>query len=357
MKQKNNQKDYIWGKRSNKKWLIIVIIVAAVIIVAVAGYLLFKKKGPSDGSNQANVNGSNEALSRRVIDGVYVSNNIANCYPVAVMIENLVSARPLSGLAKANLVYEALAEGGITRFMVVYASGLNNTEIGPVRSARSYYLDWAKELNALYVHIGGSPQALTQIPKYQIFDLNQFYNSPYFWRSKDRPGPHNLYTSSELLTYALRDKKAPKEGDFQSWKFKDDTALSNRPTEEKNIIIDFSSFNYKVEYKYNRESNDYKRYQAGQPQLDKDGSEIKAKNVVIQFVKTSLVDKERLSMETIGEGESIVFLNGQFLKGKWKKQTREDRTRFYDDKDQEIFLNAGTTWVEVVPSDRNIVYN
>lgn len=292
-----------------------------------------------------------------MIDGVYVPSGQANYYPVAVMVENLVSARPLSGLAKANLVYEALAEGGITRFMVVYAGGLNVPEIGPVRSARSYYLDWAKELNAMYAHIGGSPQALTQIPQYQIFDLNQFHNSAYFWRSKDRPGPHNLYTSSTLLAYALRDKKAASQGDFQPWQYKDDVALDSRPTEAKNIIIDFSSFNYKVEYKYNRESNDYKRYQADQPQLDKDGSEVKAKNVIVQYVKTSLIDKERLGMETIGEGDSVVFVDGQAIKGKWKKPTREDRTRFYNDDNQEIQLNAGTTWVEIVPSDRSVVYN
>lgn len=353
----DSSKNYIWGKRKNKV-LIIVIIIAVVLVVAfTVGYLFFGKNINVNTNSATIVNKEGELLTERKIDGVLVPTNQSNFFPVAVMIENLVSARPQSGLSEANLIYEALAEGGITRFMVVYAGSVHLSEIGPVRSARSYYLDWAKELNAMYVHIGGSPQALSLIPEYKIFDLNQFSNAPYFWRSKDRPGPHNLYISSANIAYALRDKNAPKEGNFEAWKFKDDLVLDSRTSEEKSIAIDFSSFNYKVEYKYDRTNNEYTRYQAGQPHTDKEGHEIKVKNIAIQKMKTYLVDTERLGMDTIGEGQALVFQDGKAIEGTWKKEEREKRTRFYDKNGEEIKFNRGTTWVEVVPSDRDIIYN
>lgn len=351
-----NKKDYIWGKRKNKTVLIIIIVLAVILIAGFFGYLFF---GNNVNTNISVINHqiSKEENAPRKIDGVSVPSDQSNIYPVAVMIENLVSARPQSGLSEANLVYEALAEGGVTRFMAIYAASGTISEIGPVRSSRSYYLDWVKEFNALYAHIGGSPESLSLIKKYEIFDLNQFSNSQYFWRHKDRPAPHNLYTSSEFLAYALRDKKASSEGNYESWLFKSDEPKESWPTEEKNVIIDFSSFNYKVEYKYDNKNNEYVRYQAGQPHLDKEGHQIKAKNLVVQYLKTSLVDKERLGMETIGEGEAIIFRDGQAVTGAWKKESREARTRFYDKEGGEVKFNRGTTWIEIVPSGRTVNYN
>ena len=152
------------------------------------------------------------------------------------MIENMVTSRPQSGLDRANLVYEALAEGGITRFLAVFASGEEIEKIGPVRSARTYYLDWAKELSAAYIHVGGSPEALRLIPQYDILDLNQFYNSPNFWRAKERAAPHNLYTSSELLARAVVSKKWGPTGSFESWELKN----KEKPSEKtKKVTVYF----------------------------------------------------------------------------------------------------------------------
>lgn len=358
VKATDNSKKYIWGKRKNKIWLIVSIVVGVIIIAGVAGYFIFLS---SEDTSQSNDLGKKikESLTRRAIDGVYVPDDQINHYPLGIMIENLVSSRPPAGLSKANLVYEALAEGGITRFLAIYAEQLVDIpEIGPIRSARSYYLDWALEYNALYVHIGGSPQSFTEIKQYDVFDLNQFYNSQYFWRDSERAAPHNLYSSGEKMAFALRDKEAPEQGDYHTWKFKDDPLLADRTTEDKNITIDFSSFNYKVLYKYNRQQNDYQREMAGQPHEDEDGTQIRAKNVVVQKVKTSLADNEqRLSMETIGEGEALVFMDGQVIEGTWKKTSRTDRTLFYDSQSDEIEFNAGTTWIEIVPIDREVIYN
>jgi len=364
MKRQDKTKDYIWGKRKNIKWIIFGI-AGGVVVAGVVGFLIFSSYGDNTSSIITTTTKDSENLVRRVIDGVYVSEDQSNYFPVAVMIENMVSSRPPSYLSQANVVYEALVEGGITRFMALFSGQMVTIpEMGPVRSARPYYLDWALEYGALYVHVGGSPQAFADIRTYEVFDLNQFFNAQYFWRSDDRQAPHNLYTSGEKMAFALRDLEAGAEGSFTPWKFKKDEALVQRPTVEKNITIDFSSVNYKVEYKYDRTENDYVRYQAEQIHRDKsvseedeEGTEIRAKNIIVQKVKTSLIDEGRLAMEVVGEGEALVFLDGTVITGTWKKDAKDSRTIFYASDGEEIEFNAGTTWIEVVPTDRDIIYN
>ncbi len=355
-----NTKEYIWGQKKTKKWMIYVII-GVVIVAGALGYIIFGFDSSSDtNTNVANSNVVSGDLVRRATDGVFTDADKANNYPVAVMIENLTVARPQSGLSEANVVYEALAEGGITRFMAIYSGNMKMWEVGPIRSARPYYVDWAEEYGALYMHAGGSQQAIADVKNStKITDLDQFYNSQYYWRDTERQVAieHTLYSSGEKMVYALRDKELPKEGDFESWKFKEDTELSQRPIEEKNITIDFSSFSYKVEYKYNKDTNDYLRYQAGDIHKDKNDSEIRAKDVIVQKVNTYLVDSQRLGMDTVGEGEAIIFVDGTAIVGTWEKKSENDRTIFYDVNGDEVKLNAGPIWVEIVPTDREIVYN
>jgi len=140
----------------------------------------------------------------RLLDGVGVEDESKVNPPIfAVQVENMVDARPLSGISKANLVYEAISEAGITRLLALYVKDNSVSEIGPVRSARPYYIDWASEYGALYAHSGGSPEALRVVSDYDVLDLNEFSNGKYFWRSKSRYAPHNLYTSVELLGEAF----------------------------------------------------------------------------------------------------------------------------------------------------------
>ncbi|MDP3965062.1 MAG: DUF3048 domain-containing protein [bacterium] len=344
-----------------KKPLALAGIVAGVLVIAaiVIGFLVFggektvSGEGAMDGNTNDEVPGG--YLLSRKIDGVHIARTRENFQPVAVMVENLVASRPQAGLDTASLVYEALAEGGITRFMAVYASGDQISKIGPVRSARDYYLDWVKELNAVYAHIGGSPQAFQLIPQYDILDLNQFYNSQYFWRDDKRFAPHNLYTSSELLDRAVRDKDFPEQGDFESWVY----ASEEDPVGEsgQTLTIDFSTYSYETSYVYDRETNEYQRFQAGEPHIMENGAEIHAKNVIVQFVKVRIADAEnRLNQETIGEGEARVYTNGREITGTWKKETLESRTRYFDSSNNEIELNPGKTWVAVVPTDRGVTY-
>ncbi len=303
---------------------------------------------------------NNDPVQPRHLDGVMVAKEDANIYPVAVMIENLSSIRPQAGLSKAGVVYETLAEGGIARFMAVYA-GEEASEIHPVRSARPYYLEWSSEYDAAYAHCGGSPEALELISAYDIPDLNQIGGAgQYFWRGAGT-SPHNLYTSTELLTLALRDRglldKKPK---YKMWKFKDEADLVDRPTEDKFVKINFSSLSYQSEYRYDRESNDYLRFNGGVEHIDAlTGEQLRAKNVIVQRVpeEWSLPDKGRIGMDVVGSGEAYIFRDGETIEGTWKKKNREGRTRFYDENNEEVELSRGQTWVEVLPGDRSVEYN
>ncbi|MBU1891020.1 DUF3048 domain-containing protein [Patescibacteria group bacterium] len=344
----------LWSVKKSKKTPVIIVVIVLIIIAIVAGSYLFKSEETVTGNTNSERNSNNISEEMRAIDGTWVEIGRENMNPVAIMIENLVASRPQSGVNKANLVYEVLVEGGITRFMAVYASGDEVEKIGPVRSARDYYLDWAKELNAVYAHVGGSPKSFELIPQYDIIDLNQFYNSQYFWRSSDRYAPHNLYTSSELLARAIRDKDFSETGDYESWEY---SKTANPADSEKTLTIGFSTYNYLVEYKYNKTNNEFIRYQAGEPHTMENGEAISAKNVVVQYVKTRTADDEnRLSIETIGEGDARIYIDGKEINGQWKKPARDERTKYYDSSGDEIEFNRGTTWVEVLPTDRTVTF-
>ncbi len=340
-------------------------IIAAVIVLlggsVTAGYFFVGRNTGSEsnrnGSTNADVTGE-ERVPRR-IDGVLDDPEDQNHYLVAIMVENHTASRPQSGLDKANIVFEALAEGGITRFLALYTLTDPIQEIGPVRSARPYYIDWARGYNAMYVHIGGSPKALARLNSTNAFDLNQFFNSQYFYRDKTRDvaSEHTLYTSAKLMQLALLDKQAPTPGDYQPWKYKSDADGSSRPASQ-HITINFSTFSYKVDYEYDPVKNDYARLQAEQPHVMRDGTTIRPKNVVVLTVKRRLEEpvdgKGRLEMDTIGEGPARYFLDGKELIGTWSKRSPQDPLDLRLEDGSDVQLNAGQTWVEIVPPDQEV---
>jgi hypothetical protein len=215
------------------------------------------------------------------------------------------------------------------------------------------------EYDALYAFSGAYPPVLEAVSGLEIKNINAMYNSQYYWRDSSRSAPHNLFTKSELLSYALRDKDLEgTQSEFRGWYFEDGKDLESRP-DEQNIRIEFSSGSYEVEYEYDKESNSYLRYNGGVAHEDSNTSEqLKAMNVVITRVPAEVIDNEgRLGMDVTGEGEAIMFSNGEAFMGTWKKSTRTDRTIYYHEDGTEHKFVRGQTWVEVVPPDRNIEYN
>jgi hypothetical protein len=290
----------------------------------------------------------------RMIDGVNVAVGKENIFPAAVIIENHIESRPVAGLSKANLVIETEAEGGITRYLAIFADGEKIERIGPVRSARSYFVDWAKEFSAVFAHVGGSPDALAMIIKENLFDLNEYYNEKSFWRDNNRAAPHNVYTSSEKLQ-GFMTKRDLSAGKFLSWKFKEEKILEERPL-SGNISIGYKP-GYQVGWEYNRLNNVYARALDGQAHQDEKGRRIIAKNVVIAVMAAKVVDSElRLKMQNIGTGQAAVCRDGICQKGRWKKTAISSRMRFYNENDEEIEFNMGTTWVEVVRPELEVVF-
>lgn len=367
MMRKLIQKITDFIKKQPRVWLVVSLFLVLICLVLVGGYFLltrtsfldlfsrekYEKTKQADGAEP-----KPELNFYRLIDGAGVATEEEANPPVfAVQIENMIDARPLSGISRANLVYETLAEGGITRVLALYVSGNEVPEIGPVRSARLYFMDWAEEYGVTYAHSGGSPEALGAMPDYDILDLNEFSNGQYFWRSRARYAPHNLYTSVEKLNEAFAIKEGEIKKDFDAWQFKEEVELDGRPTEERRITINFSTKTYEAGWQYSRETNDYLRYQAGIIQQDRDGQEVRAKNVIVQFTKITSIDAiDRKKIKTIGEGEAIVFQDGLRIDGTWEKEEKGGRTKFCDSAGVQIKFNPGVTWVEVIPIGTDVEY-
>lgn len=337
-------------------WLWVIVGVVVVGGAAGLGWFFFGRTAPAT-TNTPTGNTNTTTTLPRVLDGVQVPADQANPTILAAMIENLVGSRPPSGLDKASVVYEALAEGGITRFLALFPSDAKITEIGPIRSARPYYISWAEEYKAVYLHAGGSPQALAYLKsgKANLIDFNQFVHAPNFYRDRTRFAPHNLYTSSFLMSDGLNRLKLPAPT-YTSWTFGTPTPLDQRPVQTNDIVVDFSSFNYKVKYTYDRVNNRYVRFLADKPHVTRDGSAITADNVVVEFMTVGLLpgEKERLDLKTIGTGQLIVFRNGTTVPGTWKKDNNSGRTQFLDQQGNAIALNPGVTWIEAVPVGRKV---
>ncbi|MBI5221973.1 MAG: DUF3048 domain-containing protein, partial [Candidatus Magasanikbacteria bacterium] len=207
---------------------------------------------------------------RRILDGVCVRDKDGvNPKLVAVMVDNHPDGRPLSGLAEASVVYEAPVEANYTRFLAIYPANAEVKDVGPVRSARPYYLDWVSEYgDAMYMHVGGSPEALSLIREYKIFDLNEFYRGWYYWRDRNRFAPHYIYTSSELWGKALADYADERSvAEYEGWSF-NTSSLYHRITSSlgedelaASVKITFLAPDYVAEWKFNTSTRKYERYQ------------------------------------------------------------------------------------------------
>lgn len=290
---------------------------------------------------------------RRLIDGVMVPQEEADLRPYAVMIDNFNNARPQSGLNNASLVYEAPAEGGVTRYLAFFDPKSTPLEIGPVRSARSYFLNWARELGATYVHVGGSPEALELAKNIGKNDLNEFYNGKYFSRSEKRVAPHNVMTTiSDLENYRLDKNETGIK--LNPWQFKD-LATSTAVVVSK-INIKYSP-GYDVYWNYNLENNNYERYLDGSLHKDSSGEKITTNNLVIQIVSFKVTDEKlRLEISSALSGQALLCQDGNCQMGIWKKNSSNARAKYYYKSGEEFIFNAGSTWIEINDNLQNIKY-
>lgn len=295
--------------------------------------------------------------------------------PLGVMIENHLDARPIIGLSRADIVYEAVAEGGITRTLsMFYCQDVG--DIAPIRSARTYFVDWLSEYNALYAHVGGAntpgpADALGQIRKYGIMDMDQFgLGFPTYWRGTDKLAPHNVHSTTKKLWEAADSRDfGPKDKDgkpwstkFTEWKFTDELALEKRG-DQKPITVPFwtTASDYTVNWQYDKTSNKYRRFHGQTEQVDPATKETFApKNIVVQFQTESDANDGypdgHLLYGTTGSGQALFFMNGKAEKGTWNKASRTARTKFLDSKGKEISFTRGQIWIQTIPVGNTVDY-
>jgi len=306
--------------------------------------------------------------------------------PLGIMVENHTEARPQSGLSFADVVYEVVAEGGITRFLAIYYCQ-DAAPVGPVRSARIYFIKLLQEYGQypLYAHVGGAntpgpADALGEIVKLgwvSYNDLNQFsVPFPYFWRDYERlpnrATEHTVYTSTIKLWQYAKDKRKLTNVDengvlwnknFTPWLFKDDEKAGNRGDINKVSFVFWNSFasDFKVDWIYNKEKNSYERNNGGKPHVDKNtGKVLTAKNVIIVFAKESPANDGypggHLLYKLIGSGNGLLFQDGKSLKISWQKYDEESRMKFYDEYGKEVNLVRGPIWIEILPLGNEVSY-
>lgn len=293
--------------------------VSVLLLAVIAGGLWYFKKG-------------NAPVAPTTKSPVIVSTYEEPRPAFAVVIDWSPDARPVSGLNAASLVFEMPVEPPIGRLLAFFPADAVADEIGPVRSARPYFLDFVKEFDAVFAHVGGSPDALAAIARSQIKDLNEYSFGRYFWRSAKKAKPHNVYTSIELLKEASG-RFSVTTSTSATWLYK------NAPTTEAKIHDVFLVDTPRGQWSYATETNDYYREGA---------REVRAKNIAVMMTDVSTIDGVgRQAVRTLGTGDAKVYLDGTLIDATWKKPSAAERLRFFRKDGGEIEWNPGLIWIVV----------
>lgn len=354
-----------WYKR---RWVYFTI--AGVLVTALAGTIIYMKLTAKSTHSAAVLTHTPKPTPSPTptpivyspLTGLPVADTSAAEQPVVgVMIENLYpDARPQSGLSAAGVVYEALAEGGITRFLGIFQEPLPPS-FGPVRSLRPYYLDWGLEYNIPVAHAGGSQPALAEIGPLGLKNIDALvYSGSYFFRTSDRVAPHNLYTNASLLSQLLTKLGFATSPTFKPLPRKPD-APPKTAAAHPTIKINFSSAAYAVQYNFDPASDSYGRIMGGTPHIDRNtGKQIFVKNVVVIFTPISYGTqpdgKEDVQYHLTGSGQGIVFMDGSATAITWSKASDAAPTVLADSAGHPVSLNRGNTWYEVIPTGAAVSY-
>lgn len=340
------------------------IIVLVILIILAGGFLGYKIiENKNKNLETANEQNSEDdvlvtGISKKEEKQVQIYNGKDR--PIAVMIDNHNQAWPQVGLQKAYMVYEAIAEGGETRLMALF-KGVDVEQIGPVRSARHYFLDYAMENDAIYVHFGWSPQAKSDIKKYSINNINGIEEDGVtFWRTKQKSAPHNALTSTEKILKSAQNKKYRTTSTEKS--------VLNYVTDEVNledgqsavsITIPHSNLQT-VKYEYDETNKVYKRFARNKAQTDwTSGESLTTKNIIVtmcdNFDLNDGENKGRQTLKNIGTFDGYYLTNGKAIKIKCIKNARDEKTVYKDLQGNEIKVNDANTWVNICPTDAKIV--
>lgn len=341
--------------KSNRGSAKVLIVILVILIIAAGGVLGYKIVKDRENKETAVAEESVEIVEEKTVQ-IFKGND----RPIAVMIDNHKDAWPQAGLQKAYMVYEIIVEGGETRLMALFKNA-DVEKIGPVRSARHYFLDYAMENDAIYAHFGESPQADSDIKKFSINEIDGITeDGTTFWRVKDKAAPHNAVTSIEKLIASAKNKKYKMTSDKES--------VLNYVVDEVNleegqgavsVTIPHSQLQT-VKYVYDEENKVYERYARGQEQTSwENGDPITVKNIIVTFCDNyTLADtqnKGRQGLKNIGTFDGYYITNGKAIKIKCIKNARDEQTIYQDLEGNEIKVNDGNTFVNICPTAAKVV--
>ena len=353
----------------NKKSKIFLIILSVIFIVIIGVLVVILYKIKLEGKPDLTMSENDTQNDKKIIfDNTKDENTLewynGNDRPIAVMIDNHSQAMPHAGLSKAYLVYEIIVEGGESRLMALF-KGQNLDKIGPVRSSRHYFLDYAMENDAIYVHYGWSPEAESDIKEYGINNINGIYDDSYFSRVKDKVAPHNAVISTKKILEAAKAKNYRTTSTAKPVLnyVTDEVDLGNNAQSANIVKFSYSAANT-VKWEYDSQNKVYERYSKGKKEVEWDtGKEVTVKNIIIEFIKntdlTTSADDEkkgRQTMTTTGIKDGYYITNGKAIKITCEKTSRKAKTVYKDQNGNEINVNDGNTFIEICPIDSNVKF-
>lgn len=334
------------------------IIIVLVLIIIVAGGILAYRflKDKSETETIAEENNEQTAPVEEKKVQIYKGQD----RPIAVMIDNHSDAWPQAGLQKAYMVYEIIVEGSETRLMALF-KGADVEKIGPVRSARHYFIDYAMENDAIYTHFGQSPQAESDLKTYKINDINGIAeDGTTFWRVKDKAAPHNAVTSTKKLVESAKNKKYRVTSNEKSiLNYSADEVDLEDAQSAISITIPHSPLQI-VKYEYDEQAKVYKRFARNKEQKDWDSKQtVTTKNIIITYCDNyTLADSEnkgRQGLKNIGTFDGYYITNGKAIKIKCTKEDRNKHTVYKDLQGNIINVNDGNTFVNICPINARVI--
>ena len=340
-----------------KAFLVLLIILAG---VGVAAFFFMGPRLSEQNSNGNQIKTTADEIYYSKLTGREVSADKVGIAATCIMIENSPDARPQSGLDQAGIVYEAIAEGGITRFMAIFQES-KPQYIGPVRSLRMTYAEFAKPYHCSIAHVGGADNALNLVrnnPEYR--DIDQFFNDGSYWRINSRWAPHNVYTSFEALD-ALNLNRGYTTSEFNGFsRVKPDANTTADEITARTIRIELSSDLYNPVYTYDETANNYRRsFATGEAHevASESGQTSQLTPDVVIALETDAVSRAGTpyaDYRTVGGGNAFVFQNGTVTSAKWQRDSVDSELRFINENNEEIKLNRGQVWISIYPSSNSI---
>ncbi len=353
-------------KKLNKKQKIVFICISFVVILLLGAAIALILNAKNKENEKPNNKSNNVTEKENVQENKKLSiiDLESDSRPIAVMINNINEARTVqSGISKAYIVYELLAEGGITRLMAVFKDA-DVEKLGSIRSARDYYLDYALENDAIYVHWGWSPQAQIDIPKLGVNNINGLYDQG-FYRLQPGEYPAGLAYEHTGFSSMANIKATAEQKGYRMTSDKDsllnystdsvDYSKEESYSDALKVVLTYSNYT-QVTYLYDETEKVYKRYNLNnQANIDHEtDTQVTAKNIIVYQVNCYNIpndEKNRIKVENIGSGNGYFISEGKVINIKWSKSSRTAQTKYTLEDGTELKVNDGNTFIQILPSN------